>query len=188
MPEVRVNIPDRLYNSLEKLSMIMGTSVELTLVDLIKYSLEYVAAVDSHYHYKLTNVEKAVEQVMRGVEERAIRLRTKNRERIVSYVNALGKMLAIVKEVHDKIPPRVELGSLMKNPNIESIVKRHCIRVESPEKTLRNLVRNIKPIAGAFKITIIDKGSDVELVFENPAFLESFIGIGSRALRRKIRR
>ncbi|MEM0380232.1 MAG: hypothetical protein QXP71_02765 [Desulfurococcaceae archaeon] len=190
MPELRVNIPDKLYKSLEKIALITGMSIESTVVDILRSTIYYLSQIDSYYSFRITGVDKAVNIITKGIDEGIVKLRSKHRENILKYVKSLGKLLAIIEEVYGKIPNKVVLNDLLRNNDIENIVKKHIGGgVKNVDKTLINLVNRIKPIAGVFKIKIISSNDEsIELLFENPAYLENFVGIGSRVLRRRVRR
>lgn len=189
LPELRINIPDKLYKNLEKIALISGMSIESTIIDILKNTVYYIAQVDSYYSFRMSSIDKAVNQVIKSIEEGSVKIRSKHRENILKYINSLGKLLAIIEDIYGKIPDRVDLNKLIKHENIEVIVKKHIGgRVSSVDKTIYNLVNRIKPVASVFRIKINTSDNNIELVFENPAYLENFVGIGSRVYRRRVRR
>jgi hypothetical protein len=191
LPRITIDLPETLYKSLEKYALIKGTSLESVILDLLRRDLGFIGEVDSYYSYKHGQIDRAVEEAMKAISKRLVRIRIRDRDKLIEkYINPLGRFLAIIKELYGKIPEKLVVKEVIGDPRLKEILRKHIgAKIDDPGKTLINYIeKKIKPIAPAFKIRIEGDGVESIIVFENPANLESYAGIGSRIMRRRIRR
>lgn len=191
MPQA-VNLPDRLYRSIEKIALIKGVTPEELVVNILNIVVEHIAAdIDAYYARTYSRVEnEALNKLRKAIDERAVRLRTRAPEKLLrKYIYPLGRFLTILSEAYGKIPYEVRISDLKSREKFPNLVYKHVGRVKDPAALIENYVlEKVKLVAPAFGIKIENKDNDIVVSFNNPAYLESLVPLGSRVLRRRVRK
>lgn len=191
MPQISLELPDRLYKSLEKIALIKGTTVEETVVEILRKELDYISNLDSHYSHIYSKVEKeALDKLNEAITNRVVRIKTRSPDVLLkNYVRPFCRFLTLIKEIYVKIPFSIKLSEIKNNSNLPSVIQKHVGVVKDPAKYVEKIVyEKVVKIAPAFKIEVVREGDDIVLKFNNPAYLEGFVGFGSKVLRRRVRK
>lgn len=191
MPQ-SVNIPDRLYKSIEKLALIKGVTPDELVVSILNIVVEHIAAdIDAYYTRVYSRVEdEALNKLKKAIESGEVKLKTRVSEKLLKkHIRPLGRFLTLLSEIYGKIPFEVKISELKSNEKLPSLVYKHIGVVKDPGVLIENYVlEKIRPVAPAFGIKIEEISNDIVVSFSNPAYLESLVPLGSRVLRRRVRK
>lgn len=191
MPQLSLEVPDKLYKSLEKIALIRGTTVEETVIEILRKELDYISSLDSHYSHVYSKVEReALDKLNEAIKGKLVKVRTRNPHLLLkNYIRPFCRFLTVIKEIYVKIPHSIKLSEIRNNPDLPQILYRHVGKVKDPVGYIDRMVyEKVKSIAPAFKIEVVEEGGEVVLKFNNPAYLEGYVGYGSRVLRRRVKR
>lgn len=187
-----VNIPDRLYKSLEKLALIKGVTPDELVVNILNIIVDHIATdIDAYYTRVYGRAEEeAIKRLKKAIENGEIRIKTRASEKMLrKYIYPLGRFLTILSEIYGKVPFEVKINELKSNEKLPSLVYRHVGRVKDPVALIEKyILEKIKPIAPAFGMKIEETNDGIVVSFNNPAYLESLVPLGSRILRRRVRK
>jgi len=187
-----VNLPERLYKSIEKVALIKGVTPEELVISILNLVIEHIAAdIDAYYTRIYSRAEsEALNRLKKAIKEKEINLKTKSPEKLLKkYIYPLGRLLTILSEAYGKIPFEVRISDLKNKEKLPYLVYKHVGRVKDPVSLIEKyILERVRPIAPAFGIKIEEKDNDIVVSFNNPAYLESLVPLGSRVLRRRVRK
>lgn len=190
MPKIIIELPESLYKSLEKYAMIRGVSIERVVIDELRRNIEYVRDIDSYYNFRSDAENEVFKIIMNAIEEKRVNIRVKERSKVLEkYVYPFGRFLAVIRELYGRIPAKISIRELKENPRLADAIKKHSgVKITDPAKWVDHHIVKIKRLSKIFKLSITGEGDDMIISFENPGYIEKFAGIGSRVMRRRIRR
>lgn len=188
---ITLELSPHIYKALEKLAYIRGSTVEYTIIELVKIFLGIVEDIDSHYTLKYSKaIDYSYDLIIKAMGEGRVKLRKKDKSFIAkNYIKPLGVIATILVDLYGRIPSSVSREDLeAKSSELTEVIARIARRGLKPIDYILSKIEKIKHIAPAFDIEILGSNNNFELIFKNPALLEGLYGVGTRPLRRKLKK
>lgn len=189
--KITLELPYNTYKGIEKIAYMRGSSIENTILELLKINLGTIIDLDSNYKLRYSKVPHMFyENILKSVRRGEITIPRTDRDYVIkNYIEPLGILVTILIELYRRrIPVRVYTDELEKRiGELREIIERVAGPVEKPVDYVHELIKKIEPIAPAVDITIRESiGGGYELIFRNPAYLENLYGVGTKPLKRRL--